>query len=158
MSKKLNSDTILNELKGGSAFFPSYSQKQEEAEPVQPLVEPVISSPLPIAQKQTEKKKVERQVNKASSLVSYNASMLADEATIELIRKTVKKIGKDVTFIRLTSEEKNQLGDIVYTYKREGVRTSENEIGRIGLNYLLSDYKTNDKTSILARVIEALNA
>src|SRR6266536_1003107 len=51
-----------------------------------------------------------------------NASTLAryTDSTIETIRKTVKAAGKEVSFIRLTQNEKNQLADILYTFKRQG--------------------------------------
>jgi len=63
-----------------------------------------------------------------------------------------------VSFIRLTAEEKGQLADVVYTYKRQGRKTTENEVSRIAVNYLLEDYKANGNTSVLARVLEALQA
>ncbi|MFQ5853629.1 MAG: hypothetical protein ACE5JU_23975 [Candidatus Binatia bacterium] len=88
----------------------------------------------------------------ASTLASYHASM------VEPIRKTVKRIGKEVSFMRLTPEEKNQLADIVYTYKRQGVKTSENEINRIAVNFLIQDYKERGQESLLVSVIEALQA
>ncbi len=75
-----------------------------------------------------------------------------------LFEKTVKRIGKEVTFVRLTPEEKAHLSDIIYSYKRQGVKTSENEIARIGLNHLIADYEANGETSVLAKVLAALNA
>ena len=95
-----------------------------------------------------------------SKHASKHASMLANypATLIETIRKTVKQIGKETTFLRLTSEEKQQLREIDYTYKRQGIRTSENEISRIGLNFLLENYKAHGEASILARVLAALNA
>ena len=77
---------------------------------------------------------------------------------IESIRKTVKVTGKDVLFVRLTPEEKGQLADIVYTYKRQRKTTTETEIGRIAINYLVQDYHAAGAQSILARVIDALLA
>jgi hypothetical protein len=76
---------------------------------------------------------------------------------IEAIRKSVKHPGKEVTFVRLTPEEKAQLGDIVYAYKKQGIKTSENEIARIGLKQLIADYTANGQNSILAKVLKALN-
>ena len=57
-----------------------------------------------------------------------------DAALIETIRKAVKVTGKEVSFSRLTPTEKSQLADIVYTYKRQGKKTSETEIARIAIN------------------------
>ncbi len=95
----------------------------------------------------------------ATELDSKLASMLAapDDA-IETIRKAVKVAGKEVSFVRLTPEEKGQLADIIYTYKRQGKKTTENEISRIAVNYIVHDYRANGEQSILARVIDALLA
>jgi hypothetical protein len=51
----------------------------------------------------------------------------------------------------LTPQEKQQLADVVYTYKRQGRRTSENEIGRIAINFLMADYRANGGNSMLAK-------
>jgi hypothetical protein len=77
---------------------------------------------------------------------------------IERIRKTVKTPGREVSFVRLTTEEKGHLADVVYTYKRQGVKTSENEINRIAVNYILIDYYEHGEESTLAKVIAALRA
>jgi len=58
----------------------------------------------------------------------------------------------------MTQEEKGQLADIVYTYKRQGKKTSENEINRIAINFILEDYHANGDNSVLAKVIDALLA
>src|SRR3989304_2278213 len=79
------------------------------------------------------------------------------DSKIEEIRGTVKRTGKEFFSLRLTAEEKRQLADIAYTFKRQGIRTSENEIARIGLNLLLGDYRDSGKESVLERVIAALN-
>jgi hypothetical protein len=75
---------------------------------------------------------------------------------IEPIRKAVKLSGKDPFFGRFTPEEKSLLADIAYTYKRRGIKTSENEIARIAIHHLLNDYQQNGKSSVLARVLKAL--
>ena len=97
---------------------------------------------------------------RASTLASEQASRLAaaSDETIDIIRRAVKVAGKEVSFVRLTVEEKAQLADIVYTYKRQGKKTTENEINRIAVNYMIADYKANGERSVLARVIAALLA
>jgi hypothetical protein len=97
---------------------------------------------------------------KAIKKGSYRASTLASkqDSMIETIRKTVKTLGTKVSFTRVTPEEKGRLEDIVYTYKRQGIKTSENEINRIAMNFLVEDFNKNGKESVLAQVIEALNA
>ena len=75
---------------------------------------------------------------------------------LERLRKAVKQVGKEGGTHRLTRQEKQSLADIVYTYRRQGYRTSENEITRIGVNWLIEDYQENGKHSVLHRVLRAL--
>jgi hypothetical protein len=96
----------------------------------------------------------------ASNLASKLASSRPVDATdvVEAIRRVVKTPGREVSFVRLTPEEKAQLGDVVYTYKRQGMKTTETEVNRIALNYLLHDYREHGEHSVLARVLAALLA
>jgi hypothetical protein len=95
-------------------------------------------------------------VTLASTLASTTA--ITDGDAIEAIRKVVKVPGREVSFVRLTPEEKAQLVDVIYTYKRQGMKTTETEINRIALNYLLHDYREHGEHSVLARVLAALLA
>jgi hypothetical protein len=72
---------------------------------------------------------------------------------VEAIRKVVKAPGREVSFVRLTADEKARAAEVVYAYKRRGQKTSENEINRIALNYLLLDHDEHGEQSILARVL-----
>jgi hypothetical protein len=86
--KRLDTTAIVNELEHSSFF-----RSPQQGEPQQP----------------------------ASEKASITASALASPPTtdpIETIRKSVKQIGKEVSFVRLTPDEKRQLKDIVYTYQR----------------------------------------
>ncbi len=74
------------------------------------------------------------------------------------IRRTIRQVGKETAYVRLTKEEKQQLADIVYTHKRQGMRTSENEICRIAIGFLIEDYRACGQASVLARVLAALYA
>lgn len=78
-------------------------------------------------------------------------------ASLETMRKAVKQIGKEAATHRFTTQEKNVLADIVYTYTRQGYRTSENEITRIAVNWLILDYQERGEQSVLARMLEALH-
>jgi len=91
---------------------------------------------------------------------SVRASVLAPvpDEVVSVIRQVVKDPGKEVLYVRLTAAEKGQLADIAYTYKRQGKKTSDTEIGRIAVNYLMQDYQANGANSVLARVIDALLA
>jgi hypothetical protein len=61
----------------------------------------------------------------------------ADEDIAEVVRKAVKHFGKEAATHRFTLDEKNLLADIEYTYRRQGIKTSENEITRLPLIILL---------------------
>ncbi len=79
------------------------------------------------------------------------------DTMVEIIRKAVREFGKEAATHRFTSEEKKAVADIIYAYKRRDIRTSENEVARIAVNFLVSDYQANGENSVLHRVLEALN-
>lgn len=185
MSKKvLNTQSVINELRGQSAFFkqdvPELTrtdesvQKMLEKPPKEPKkqVETYVEkeTPKPVNNHQhsptrlPDDKKNDNVRSSASKHASTPASMRADnqDDIVETIRKTVKQVGKETLFVRLTPNEKRQVTSVVYAfnemYRGEGRKTSENEIGRISVNFLLEDYKVNGEQSILAKVLAALNA
>jgi hypothetical protein len=78
---------------------------------------------------------------------------------IETVRKIVKNPGKEeVLYVRLSKAEKDMLTDISYTYKRQGIKTSDTEMARAAVNVLLEDYKINGTNSLLAIIIASLHA
>lgn len=79
------------------------------------------------------------------------------DTIIELLRKTVKIVGKEAATHRFTVEEKKAIKKIVFTYEDQGILTSENEITRIAVNYLIEDYEQNGERSLLDKVLKALN-
>ena len=93
------------------------------------------------------------------SLSSNHAAMPPDnqDDVVEYIRQAVRQTGKEAGTYRITREEKKALLELCYSYRLAGIRTSENEIARIALNYLIHDYKINPKDSILSRVMEAIH-
>jgi hypothetical protein len=86
-----------------------------------------------------------------------SAIPLSEKDMIEAVRKAVKQFGKEASTQRLTLEEKQELADIEYSYKRQGIKTSGNEIIRIATNYIVRDYRKNGENSILAKVLNRLN-
>jgi hypothetical protein len=77
-----------------------------------------------------------------------------EDNIFDVVRKAVKQIGKEAATHRFTVDEKNMLADIEYTYKRQGIRTSENEITRIAINYFIEDYRKNGESSLLAKILQ----
>jgi hypothetical protein len=134
------------------------------AKPLPPAPTPEISTPI---QKEIDEKKVvekklkvskqpgNQELMQASNHASMNAGM--QETIIELIRKAVKDVGKESATYRFTPEEKKALLELTFTYKVQGFKTSENELTRIAINFLLEDHKQNGRNSILEKVLQALN-
>ena len=77
--------------------------------------------------------------------------------TIEAVRKAVKDLGKEAATHRFTIKEKRTVTDLVYAYKRQHIRTSENEITRIAVNFILQDHQENGKNSVLSLVLKSLH-
>ena len=170
--------------KGADLFFGDYTPpNQADADPIEdaaPIATPPDDAPAttpasderpapsaaeratPRSRRRTQTSKAASNgasghtIDRASTLASPQA--IASVETIEAIRKVVKAPGREVSFVRLTPEEKTRLGDLVYTFKRQGQKTTENEINRIALNYLLHDFQEHGERSVLARVLAALLA
>src|SRR5207245_7715452 len=96
--------------------------------------------------------------NHETMIPSNHGTTTPDNDMYELTRKAVKQIGKEAATHRFTLEEKNMLADIEYSYRRQGIRTSENEIARIAVNYLAQEYRKNGENSILAKILKLLNS
>ena len=154
MTKKLNTSSIINELRGESPFFPS--AKRETEQPVERVANHELQKHV-----SEPEKKVPAQERHHDTTVSRNhdtTTPSTDEDIFELTRKAVKQIGKEAATHRFTLEEKNMLADIEYSYRRQGIRTSENEIARIAVNYLAQEYRKNGEYSILAKILKLLNS
>lgn len=83
------------------------------------------------------------------------SSISGDE--VDIIRKAVKEFGKEAATHRFTKAEKKEIADLIYTYKNRGIKTSENEITRIAVNFIIKDYKENGENSILHIILKVLN-
>lgn len=187
MKKQLPTDGIANELADASVFFQKRSivpepKPQAYAEPANPQQtsqwvddvkaenqiqqEPVttVTPQHPQPDRMTTSNHVTTPPNnQAKSLVNNQAAMppgnhaLMPPLMLEQIRKVVRQVGKEAATYRLTQAEKQQLADIVYTYKRRGYRTSDNELARIAINWLVLDYQEQGEQSVLACVLESLH-
>src|SRR5512132_391823 len=82
----------------------------------------------------------------------------AEDDILDVVRKAVRQIGKEAATHRFTMDEKTSLADIEYTYRRRGIRTSENEITRIAINYFIQDYRAHGDSSLLAKTLKRLNS
>jgi hypothetical protein len=109
---------------------------------------------------QTGKRKATKQPSNRGTTTPRNHEIMVSryhDTIIQLVRKAVKELGKEAATHRFTPQEKKAIAGIIYAYKSRGTRTSENEITRIAVNFIINDYKENGENSILDRALKALN-
>jgi hypothetical protein len=176
MKKKLNIDSITNELEGSSLFFtrsvsppPSPEPKKiVNTSPDSPIsVEPVVLKKKPEKSTKPKESKSVKSSNDDTVIPRHHDTMTPryqDTTTpqihgvpIEQIRKAVKEFGKEAATHRFTVAEKKEIADLIYTYKNRGLKTSENEIARVSVNFIVEDYKVNGENSVLHKILKALN-
>jgi len=127
--KKLDTVGILNELTGKSRFF---------------------ESPIQDNKMNTTDKKVELSPpddNHATTIPSNHDTVVPryhDTAAIEVVRRALKVFGKEAATHRFTLEEKQEIAKLIFVFRQKNIRTSENEITRIAINWLMLDYKKNE--------------
>lgn len=161
MKKKLDVNAFTSTLRGESVFFPTPENApapDQAGEPEELIKEAQPISPLAEVQESTRDTAIPR--HHATMLPRHHDTTPQDqEASIgETVRKAVKQVGKEAATHRFTLAEKNMLADIEYRYKRQGIRTSENEITRIAMNYFVEDYRQNGENSLLATILKKLNS
>lgn len=160
MKKQLPTE-IQNELAGSSVFFQkSTSDAPHEEPPTKSQSGEQTSTPatvIPRHHATTKSNEGERGPERHPMIKQPIEDDDKAAATLETIRKAVRQLGKEAATHRFTPHEKNVLADIVYTYTRQGYRTSENEITRIAVNWLLLDYHERGEQSVLAQMLELLH-
>jgi hypothetical protein len=153
--------------KGGLADSPFFSMPQPApAEASTPAPTPQVKNQQPEStpMRQRKNKKPEKLSDRRDTMTPHHHDTMLDttvsryhDTVIEAVRKAVREYGKEAATHRFTLEEKKAIADIIYTYRQRGVKTSENELARIAINFLVSDYKVNGENSILHKVVKALN-
>jgi hypothetical protein len=172
MSKKqLQVEGIMNELEGASLFFTKQPNSTtlrtipeiEKTETVSPIPEnkPQLKKDQTVKTDNHETMHARMHAFKRDNMITNTGNDLKNDP-IEAIRKSVKQLGKEEFYLRLTPAEKSEVAKVVYTFNElsvgEGRKISANDIGRIALHHLLIDYHENGEKSILVRVLAALNA
>jgi hypothetical protein len=153
--------------KSGLADSPFFAPTQPKAEPViPPSANPPVEKVELVKIEKPKIKRVEQPINRDTTIPSNHGTTVSryqDTTTpqvygvaIELIRKAVKEFGKEAATHRFTEAEKKEIADLLYTYKNRGIKTSENEIARIAVNFVVEDYKVNGENSVLHKLLKAL--
>jgi hypothetical protein len=163
VKKRLNESGVLNELRGGSAFF--RGDRRVDAGEESPTA-PEGSEPeraqdrgdnsgttTPRGRDTTTPR------NRAAEQPRRQGAATADShgATLATVRRAVRQVGKEAATYRFTKDEKRALAEIVYTYRGLGVRTTENELTRIAVNFLIEEYRQQGERSVLAQALTLLN-
>ena len=146
--------------KSGLADSPFFSVPQKKRAAAPPPDEPPKNKKQGKRKDHTGKlRAARRQSNRDTTTPRYHDTTVSryHDTIIELIRKAVKEFGKEAATHRFTMEEKKAIAGIIYSYKNRGVRTSENEITRIAINFVINDYRENGKNSVLDKALRALN-
>ena len=183
MKKNLPSHDIANELSGSSVFF-SPKEKTDLTQQPEVRTEPDATTNQPIeaatvsekphsvkstpsnnhdtviprnhdTKKSGKQSQAKPRTHQTTTQITTPVDVSPDK--LEGIRKVVKQLGKEAATHRFTIEEKRAVADLVYTYNRQGYRTSENEITRIAVNWLLLDFKERGEQSVLSRMLELLH-
>lgn len=136
----------------------TYSKLAEVAEKKQPSAMPAPSTQPRSQEVNSEAKVSTTRPSNHDTVTPRHHETVTDDDVAELIRKAVKQFGKEGATYRFTSDEKRALAEVVYELKKKGIRSSENELTRIAINYLIWEYRHNKHSSILSRVIERLNS
>jgi hypothetical protein len=163
--------------KSGLADSPFFTKPTNEVVPPPPALSPTTtvidkhpnekpskkSNPLHTNKPKTATKPQQRDTtipsNHATVIPRHHDTTIPSnrDTTIEIVRKAVKEMGKEAATHRFTVDEKRAVLDLIYSYKGLGLKTSENEVARIAINYILEDYKQNGRNSIIDKVLKALN-
>jgi hypothetical protein len=147
--------------KSGLADSPFFSPPQPGSkQPVVPLPDQAVSKQksqgkVPVKKTQT----AERQSHRDTTAPRHHDTTVAryHDVIIETVRKAVKAFGKEAATHRFTPEEKRALADLIHAYRGRGVKTSENQIARIAVNFVIDDYRQHGEHSLLDRVLKALH-
>ena len=153
--------------KSGLADSPFFTATQPKVEPVTPPpANPPVEKAEPVKNVKPKIKKVVIPSNHDTVIPRHHDTTPASNqesmqpeihgVVIDLIRKAVKEVGKEAATHRFTITEKKELADLIYTYKNRGIKTTENEIARISVNFIVEDYKVNGENSVLHKLLKAL--
>ena len=176
MKKALNTESITNELRGASVFFPSQKASMDVFEqPSSPLPEVINDDEVTASKKEaidvqavmpssghavTQSRRHDGTPPRSHAVMPSQAQ---EKVLIDRYHKGKKRavlalqsIGSQKGTMRLSAEERGLLKSAVYNYEANGINISENEIIRIALNYLLEEDEYPDSGSQLDQIIKEL--
>ena len=157
MKKTLDTATITNELKGASLFFSqkpvnALAAKKKEARPV--VSEKKQTPSAPSTSIQTPAKKRNKGVNDVVSDVNVDVvTSITQDINLRTWKDLIENSEARNTSFRMSEKEREKAEDAVRTLKRTyKIKTSMNELARLGLLLLLHDFDKRKKKSIVVEV------
>ena len=150
--KALPADIADKFFKGESVFFEEQPQAEKpgatQSKPETPLLTDQESHPDGTKQSQLEELMSAHQ----DVMIDVTTSLLQD-VDLKQWREMIEDTETQNSSLRLTSEERYVIEDIISELQRkERIKTSMNEVARLGLLFLIHEFKQNRRTSILYRV------
>jgi hypothetical protein len=158
MKKKLPTDTISSELAQSSVFFSKPEKDKSNDQPSKPHSSLESSRP-PEAPTQGEQFKSSNQSLKEEINTDVNHDVmtsLTQDMDFRKWQEIIENTETQNTALRLTNEERYAIEDAVNELRRKyGIKTSMNEVARLGLLLLITDFKKNKKESVIYKVKKA---
>ena len=166
MSKKqLNTLAISNELEGGASLFfskhpttpPPIIKPETIIQKTKPPVKSISGNPV----KKVQSGQINQPHTEPVSLTHKETSELNHEVTTSSLHEINFRVWKDTientethnSSLRLTNEENYAAEDMINDLKRSlKVKTSLNEVARLGLLYIIHDFKQNREKSLVYKV------
>lgn len=150
MKKQFPTDAITNELAGASAFFQPQAPEPLAATP------PVTETPPPALSDTTQQANQAALSSVYQDVMSDAVTSLLQDIDLKRWREQIEDTETQNSSLRLTSEERYVIEDIISELQRkEKIKTSMNEVARLGLLFLIHEFKKNQRQSILYRVKKA---
>lgn len=161
MSKKLPTDTIAREL-SHSVFFQKPPDEQVHSPPPAGQTQREAHSPPSAAHvdqgdesAQQDGNPVGNDASKTNVMLDVLTSLFA-KVNLKQWQEIIEDTETQNSALRLTSEERYAIEDVVNELRRQyGIKTSMNEIARLGLLLLIQDFKQYKKNSIIHKVKKA---
>jgi hypothetical protein len=136
--------------KGTDAFFPTPPPSQEVQKNTSRSSEAIVSHSKETQPVQASPNKSDNKRNSAS--IDVMTSLLHD-VNYRGWRDIIENTETHNSSLRLTTEEAENVEDLLKELKRKlKIKTSLNEVARLGLLYILHDFKKNRENSLVYKV------
>jgi hypothetical protein len=150
MKKQLPTEAIASDLTR-SVFFQRPSSEQQESQQ-----ERVGYSPPSLPQEEQQRENESSLQDGMTDVRHDVVTSLPHGVHLKEWQEIIENTETQNSALRLTSEERYAVEDVVNELRRQyGVKTSMNEVARLGLLLLIQDFKQQKKASIIHTVKKA---